>query len=93
MLDIKSLLIIVFIWAVTTIPAVYVWDATLGQRLLHLKVMHMHREHPGLTCAILRQIVFFPISLLSVIGLLMAFVGSRRCWHDHMSGCKVATHI
>lgn len=93
MLDLKGLFILGTVWAVVTIPAIFFWDRTLGQRIFHLRIMHIRREHPGLVCAILRQMVFLPLSILSVIGLLMGFTGSRRCWHDHLSGCKVATSL
>ena len=92
-IDLSGLLILAIVWAATTIPPIYFWQSTLGQRILHLRIMHAQQIRLSLMGVILRQMVFLPLSMASVIGLLMSFTGSHRCWHDHLSGCKVATHI
>jgi uncharacterized RDD family membrane protein YckC len=89
LLDLKSVIIVAIIWAATTTVALGFWDSTLGQKILHLKIIHMHREHLGWPWALLRQVIYLPLSIISVIGILMGLTGSRRCWHDYLSGCKV----
>ncbi len=89
MFDLKGVIIAGFVWGITTTVALGFWDSTLGQKLLHLKIVHIHRDHLGWPWALLRQVVYLPLSIFSVVGVIMGLLGSKRCWHDYLSGSKV----
>ena len=89
LLDLKGVVIFAVLWTVSTSVAIGFWDSTLGQKLLHLKIVHVHRDHFGWPWAFLRQAVYVPLSIVSVIGVVMGLLGSKRCWQDYLSGSKV----
>jgi uncharacterized RDD family membrane protein YckC len=91
LLVILSLYVILLIWAVGYF--VYFWSigATLGMRVLRLRVVDADTGRPiGIARALLRYLGFFISSLVCYIGLIWAAFDTRKQgWHDKIANTVV----
>ncbi len=62
------------------------YNQTLGKKFLSIRVREEQRFSLAISDMFMREMIYKPVSFLSVVGLLMSFSHKkRRCLHDVMS--------
>jgi uncharacterized RDD family membrane protein YckC len=70
-------------------------NATIGMRIMGIRVLCWNGNTPSYAQAAIQTILFYvSISITSFVVLLLSFLNDRgRCLHDYLSGCVVINDI
>ncbi len=87
--SVDVLLFVVLFFFLYIVP-IGIWSVSPGKKLMGLKIRSTGGESVGLLTAIWREIIFKPISIVSILGLLpILFNKDGKALHDFLSGTYV----
>lgn len=67
-----------------------VFGASFGKKMMNVKVFGIDREKQGFFKGALRELFFKPVSLISLVGVLICFFSKKRkMLHDHLLRTEV----
>ena len=79
-----------FIYFFLVIAPHIVFGASFGKKMMNVKVFGIDREKQGFLKGALRELILKPISLISLVGVLICFFSKKRkMLHDHLIGSEV----
>lgn len=76
-------------FVIVSVPHI-IFGASFGKKMMNVKVFGSERQPAGFLQSFMREIILKPVSLISVLGVMMCFFSKKRkMLHDHLVNTEV----